>query len=318
MLATWLRFRKGKRAKKNVIAFEADLATNLLDLHISLRDKTYAHEGYAAFTVADPKPRNIHKASVRDRVLHHLIYHHLYPYFDRRFIFDSYSCRNGKGTHRALARFRTFARAVSRNNTRTCWVLKGDIRKFFASIDHAVLKGILAHHITDTDFLWLIEQVIDSFHSTRPGMGLPLGNLTSQILVNIYMHEFDRFVKQELRLKRYIRYADDFVVLSEDKKGLENVLPQMMTFLHERLHLELHPNKVSIHTFASGIDFLGWTHFPYHRTLRSSTRKKIERVMRCFPKPETYASYRGLLAHGNTYLLRKRNGLIEPHDILHP
>ena len=285
--------------------FESRLADNLTELHEMLIARTYEHAGYFAFNISDPKPRNIHKATVRDRVLHHLIYKELYWYFDTRFIHDSYSCRKNKGTHRAFERFKTFADRVSKNNTRTCYVLKCDIKKFFASIDHEVLRTILRRHIEDEEILWLINQVIKSFHTTREGVGLPLGNLTSQLLVNIYMHEFDMYVKQELRAKYYIRYADDFVFLSEDKVYLEELLPKINDFLNTNLKLELHPNKVYIKTYASGVDFLGWVHFPYHRQIRTTTKLKVIRRLKGYPKPETISSYRGLLVHGDTYKLQK-------------
>lgn len=238
--------------------------------------------------------------------MHHLLYKALYPYFERRFIYDSYSCREEKGAHRAMDRFDLFARQVSRNHTRTCYVLKCDIRKFFANIDHAILERLLKFHIEDVEVRMLLHIVIASFKSIAPGKGLPLGNLTSQLLVNVYMHEFDRYVKQELRIRHYIRYADDFVILSEDRNFLVDLLPKLETFLQNRLGLMLHPDKVSIETYASGVDFLGWVHFPHHRQIRTTAKRKIIRNMRGYPKSETIASYRGLLAHGNTYRLRKR------------
>jgi retron-type reverse transcriptase len=306
LLSTWERFLRGKKHKKDVIKFQAELATNITSLYTALKDRTYAHGPYSAFNVSDPKPRNIHKATVRDRVLHHLIYKELYWYFHFRFIHDSYSCRKEKGTHRALDRFNEFAGQVSKNHTRTCFALKCDIRKFFASIDHGVLKEILKRHIADPEILWLINQVVSSFHTTAPGIGLPLGNLTSQLLVNIYMHEFDMYMKQELRVKHYLRYADDFAILSDDKKYLEELLPKIGLFLRERLKLQLHEHKVYIKTYASGVDFLGWVHFPKHRQIRIASKRKIIRVMSGYPKRETISSYRGLLSHGDTYNLQKR------------
>lgn len=311
LLVTWERFIRGKRNKRDVIRFQAELADNLLFLYKSLADRTYEHGSYATFNVSDPKPRNIHKALVRDRVLHHLIYKELYWYFDTRFIFDSYSCRKHKGTHKALERFKEFAGKVSKNHTRTCYVLKCDIKKFFASIDHDTLRSILERHIADPEILWLIDQVVKSFHTTREGVGLPLGNLTSQLLVNVYMHEFDMFMKQELREKYYIRYADDFIVLSHDKKRLEGILPLMEKFLIEKLKLSLHEHKVYIKTYSSGVDFLGWIHFPKHRQIRTTTKRKIVRNLKGYPKPATVSSYRGLLGHGNTYKVRKRVGVAE-------
>jgi len=306
LLLTWERFLRGKRHKRDVIQFQAELGTNITSLYMDLRNKTYVHGSYSAFNISDPKPRNIHKATVRDRVLHHLVYKELYWHFHNRFIHDSYSCRKYKGTHKALDRFRDFARKVSKNHTRTCFVLKCDIRKFFASIDHATLMKILERHIVDPGIRWLINQVVVSFHTTTPDVGLPLGNLTSQLLVNVYMHEFDMYIKQELRVKHYIRYADDFVILSDDKKYLEDMLPKLHLFLNEKLKLTLHEHKVYIKTYDSGVDFLGWVHFPYHRQIRTTTKRKIIRMMKGYPKRESVSSYRGLLSHGDTYELWER------------
>jgi len=285
--------------------YELNLSDNVIRLHKILADKSYQHSGYFAFHVSDPKPRSIHKATVQDRVVHHLIYKELYWYFDKKFIHDSYPCRVNKGVHRANDRFKAFAGKVSKNNTRTCYILKCDIKKFFASVDHGILKHILSRHVQDQDILNLIYNIIDSFYSTHKGVGLPLGNLTSQLLVNIYMHEFDMYMKQELRAKYYLRYADDFVIMSDDRIYLENILLEIEIFLHRKLKLVLHDHKVSIETYASGVDFLGWVHFPYHKQLRTVTKRNIIRKLHKHAKPETIASYRGLLSHGDTYKLKK-------------
>ncbi len=308
LLEAWKEFVSGKRKKADVQEFSLHLMDNILSLHDNLRNRAYVHGGYQAFNICDPKPRNIHKAQVRDRLLHHAIYRILYPFFDRSFIADSYSCRIDKGTHKAINRFRSFAYKVGKNNTRTCWVLKCDIRKFFANIDHSILKKILSRHIPNKDILWLLNRVIDSFEA-KPGVGLPLGNLTSQLLVNIYMNEFDRFMKHKLKARYYIRYADDFVILSEDKERLESLLLNIRAFLSERLALELHPDKVSIKTLASGVDFLGWVHFPDHRVLRTTTKKRMIKRVQEHPTEETISSYLGLLKHGNTVKIKKRHGI---------
>ncbi len=300
LLLAWQEFLSGKKQRKDVLHFEQYLMKNIIELHQELAAKKYVHSSYDAFSIADPKPRNIHKASVRDRLLHHAIYRELYPFFDKTFIADSYSCRQMKGTHKALQRFRFFSNKVSKNNTRTAWVLKCDIRKFFASIDQAVLIEILKTYIVDQDIIDLLLEIIGSFHSTEEGKGLPLGNLTSQLLVNIYMNEFDQFVKHKIKAIYYIRYADDFVFLSDDKAMLETILPQVSTFLEERLKLSLHPDKVFIKTLASGVDFLGWVHFPDHRVVRTVTKRRMFRGIRAKEgRVETIQSYLGLLQHGN-------------------
>lgn len=303
----WSNFICGKKNKKDVANFALAFSSNILELHTELSNKTYKHGLYEAFCISDPKPRSIHKATVRDRLLHHAIYRILYPIFDKKLIYDSYSCRYQKGTHKAVSHFGKFVAKVSRNHTRTAWVLKCDIKKFFANIDQDVLLKILSEHIQDKDIMWLLSQVIVSFNSGIPGKRLPLGNLTSQLLVNIYMNEFDQFVKHELKVKYYIRYADDFVVLYPDRLYLERILPLMQGFLMEKLKLTMHPNKISIRTLASGVDFLGWVHFPKHRVLRSSTKKRMfKNVKAKASKPETVQSYLGLLSHGNTQKLRHK------------
>jgi RNA-directed DNA polymerase len=285
--------------------FERDLMENIISLHCDLAEKTYRHRGYEAFKIYDPKPRDIHKASVRDRILHRALYRKLYPFFDRIFISDSFSCRLEKGTHKAIKRFQTFAYKVSRNHTRTTWVFKCDIRKFFASIDQTILLEILAEYISDKDILSLLSEIIASFSSTEKGIGLPLGNLTSQLLVNIYMNEFDQFMKHKVKAKYYIRYADDFVVFSRDRAWLEGSIPLITDFLWWRLRLRLHPDKISINTIAGGVDYLGWVHFPDHRVLRTSTKRRMfKNIKDKKDKSETVQSYLGLLKHGNTYKLR--------------
>ena len=297
---------RGKRKRKDVAEFSLNFTDNIFSLHRELADKTYRHGGYQAFKINDPKPRDIHKALVRDRLVHHAIYRILCLYFDRKFIFDSYSCRIGKGTHRAINRFRYFSRKVSRNNTKQCWILKCDIRKFFANIDHKILKNILAKCIADENVLWLLAQIIDSFSTEgKVGVGLPLGNLTSQLFVNIYMNEFDQFIKRELKVKYYIRYADDFVIIYQDKNYLENLISEISEFLETKLKLSLHSDKVFIKTLNSGMDYLGWVNFLHYRVLRTSTKRRILKNIQNKPTAETLNSYLGLLKHGNTKELQE-------------
>ncbi len=289
---------------------------NLLSLHEELRNDTYRHGGYYRFKINDPKPRIIHKASVRDRLVHHAIYRKLYPFFDKTFIGDSYSCRLRKGTHKAMNRFKQFAHQLSANDTKTVWVLKCDIRKFFDSIDHDILLQLLGERIADEKALALLKQVIDSFSIQnsisrtvgRPSnsptkAGLPLGNLTSQLLVNVYMNEFDQWVKHKLQSRQYVRYADDFIFLSRDRQKLVEMIVLIADFLSQRLRLQLHPTKLFLNTVSSGMDFLGWVHFSRHTVLREAAKRRMIKTIMANPKVAVFDSYQGLLSHGNAYQL---------------
>jgi retron-type reverse transcriptase len=310
LLDAWKEFLSGKKKKADVLIFQRNLMQNIISLHNDLETKTYEHSKYEAFNISDPKPRVIHKAKVRDRLLHHAIYRLLYPFFDKTFIPDSYSCRAGKGTHKAGERFNDFYLKVSKNNTKQVWVLKCDIRKFFDSINHEILLNILDSYIPDKEIMELLKRIISSFYKKEAGTGLPLGNLTSQLFVNVYMNVFDQFVKHKLKARYYIRYSDDFVIVSDNKRYLEDILVKISDFLTEKLKLSLHPKKVSINTFSSGVDFLGWVNFSDHKVLRTTTKKKMFRRLRESQKEETTASYLGMLEHGNTEKLKNniKNG----------
>jgi len=305
LLVAWQEFLSGKRKKSDVQKFGFNLADNIIGLHNDLANGDYRHGGYQQFRISDPKPRIIHKASVRDRLLHHAIHRILYPHFDRLFICDSFSCRVGKGTHAALNRFKRLCFKVSKNNTRTCWVLKGDIRKFFASVDQLILANIIEKYIGDIKAINLLKEVIFSFNSGTAGKGIPLGNLTSQIFANIYLNEMDQYLKQVLRVEEYIRYADDFVILSEDKEQLSSLIPRIKLFLENKLKIELHSEKVFIKTVYSGVDFLGWVHFGDHRVLRSVSKKRMFYKIKRNSCNEALQSYLGLLVHGNAFKLKQ-------------
>ena len=305
LLLAWKEFVIGKTSRKDVQEFKDSLMENIFSLNNDLFHLTYKHEGYQAFNISDPKPRNIHKATVRDRLLHHAIHRILYPFFDKTFISDSFSCRMNKGTHKAIKRFQSFAYKESNNDTQTIYILKGDIEKFFDSIDHKILINILEEYIKDKKTILLLKEIINSFH-LRPNTGLPLGNLTSQLFANIYMNKLDQFIKHKLKVKYYIRYSDDFVILSQNKEYLKKLIPQIKYFLEKELKLELHPNKISIKTFRSGQDFLGWINFPDHRILRNVTKKRMFKKIKANPKEEVISSYLGLLSHGNSMKLKSR------------
>ncbi len=303
LLEAWQEFVQGKRSRADVQEFEFHLIPNLFLLHERLKTMAYSHSPYEAFVILDPKKRNIHKATVADRIVHRAIYRKLYQSFDCVFITDSFSCRLGKGTHRALDRFTQFACESSQNHRKVAWVLKCDVRKFFASVEHDVLLGIVDEYIADKRIVWLLENIVRSFSSGIEGIGLPLGNLTSQLLANVFLNVFDQFIKHRLHVKHYIRYADDFVIFSRDREYLEDVLVLLQDFLSSELRLQLHPDKVELRTFASGVDFLGWVHFPDHRVLRTTTKRRMLKAIGNGATKEAVASYKGLLSHGNTFKL---------------
>ena len=312
MCSSWENFRYGKTKKPDVKEFEKDLKNNLNALQKELKTQTYVHSPYTTFFVKDPKLRKINKACVRDRVVHHAVFSKLYPIFDRAFIFDSYSCRIDKGTHRAVRRLHDFFRKESRNNSRQVYVLKCDVRKFFDSIDQDILMGLLRRRVKDSGVLWLLDQIIKSFSS-----GLPLGNITSQLFSNIYLNELDIFIKHDLQVKYYIRYCDDFVILRANQQYLEDLIPGINDFLKTRLKLSLHPNKVIIRPYRQGIDFLGYVSFPNHTALRLKTKKRMFKKMALKHKSlavgevtkkhfmQTLQSYLGMLKHCNAYKVIK-------------
>lgn len=320
LLAAWDAFKPGKRDKPDVQQFEYKLEDNLFQLHRDLAGKRYRHGPYHAFYIRDPKVRHIHKAEVRDRIVHHALCKHLSAIFEPTFIADSYSAQIAKGAHRAVRRLQTFARSVRQTHGQ-CFVLKCDIRKFFPSLDHAILREIIARRIKDPDALWLAECIVESFTSefSKPGesKGAPIGNLTSQLFANIYMNEFDQFVKQELRVKRYIRYTDDFVILHQDVGYLRELKQIIGNFLETKLKLSLHPHKVQIRKYHQGIDFLGYVSLPHARVLRTKVKRRMFKKLHWrvrqfkdgmiteFEFMQSVSAYLGILIHANAYELEE-------------
>lgn len=299
----WREFRRGKRKSLEVQQFEFTLEERLFQLHELLESRAYVIDPYVDFYVRDPKLRHIHKASVRDRVLFQAVFRVLYPIFDRSFFFDSYASRTEKGIYAALDRLDVFTRKASENYQRPVWGLKCDIRKFFDSVDHEILICLIIRKVKDADCLRLIAKIIGSFEKT-PGKGLPLGNVTSQLFANIYLHELDFYIKERLRVKYYLRYCDDFLIIDRSPKDFADILRDIQSFLASALKLELHPRKVSTRRAVQGIDFLGWVHFPYHRLLRTATKRRVMCSISISPDFPALQSYMGLLSHGNTRDLR--------------
>lgn len=230
--------------------------------------------------------------------VHQLIVSAIEPLFEPQFIFDSFSCRKNKGTHAAVTRLRTFLRRVSKNNTRTVYALKCDIKQFFASVDQQVLRELLIGRVKDARLVKCIDEVIGSYEVTK-SKGIPLGNLTSQLFANVYMHQFDWFVKHKLKEKHYICYCDDFIILSTNRSYLESLIEPITQFLREELCLTVHPNKTELRSWNQGIDFLGYVLKPNATVPRHKTKKRaINRTT-----PENISSYLGLCGHADEYEL---------------
>lgn len=318
---------RGKRGRPDVATFEYHLEDELIELRDALREKTYRPGPYRRYTIREPKERVISAAPYRDRVAHHALCQVIEPYFERRFIGDSYASRLGKGTHKALDRCASLARHYP-------YVLRCDIVQFFPSIDHAILRRELGRVIGDQDVLWLCDRILagganetsdqyapvlyvgDDDDFTQRPRGLPIGNQTSQFWANVYLNALDQFVKRDLRCEGYIRYVDDFVLLAEDKATLHHWKRAVIAFL-ATLRLSLHEAESGVFPVATGIPFLGFRVYPDHRRLRRRNGMAFARRYRRLRAAYTAgqisferltASVRGWVAHaahGDTYGLRR-------------
>lgn len=311
LFQAWNGFKKGKRNKKDVQFFERNLEDNLFKLYNQLLNKTYNHSNYTAFNIYDPKFRHIHKAMVKDRIVHHALVSIIEPLFDKTFVYDSYSCRKGKGLHRAMKRLFLFTRKVSKNYTDSCFILKLDIKKFFATVDHQILMGLLQRKIHDQDLRWLLSNIIESFHSEYGiGKGIPIGNLTSQIFANVYLDKLDKFVKEDLSIKYYIRYADDFAIPAKDSVLLDNLVLKINNFLQTELKLSLHKDKIIIRKLSQGIDFLGYIILPHYILPRTKTKrrifKKLTQKVNSSKFEQSLQSYLGYLGHAESFKLKQQ------------
>jgi RNA-directed DNA polymerase len=314
--------RRGKRYKSDVITFEIDLANNLWEIKRRLDDGSYAVSGYKRFMIHDPKTREIQALCYADRIVQHSLCDNvLTPFFERRLIYDNCACREGKGTHFGMNRLAEFMREHYRQHGAQGWILKADVRKFFQSIDHGVLKSMLARTIPDPAVQRLLESIIDSFEATT-GKGLPMGNQTSQLFALYYLDPLDRLIKERLHIKHYTRYMDDMVLLHPDKSYLQECLRQMRELCYNDLKLELN-EKTQIFPIRHGVDYIGW-HFYLTDTgkvikrLRTQNKKRLKRRMKGLQKgyaegrlelediKRSMASTNGHLAHGHTYRLKSK------------
>lgn len=274
----YIKARRCKRYKGDVLLFSANLEEELITLQNELIWGTYRTGRYRRFTVYEPKTREIAALPFRDRVLHHAVCNIVEPLFERKFIKDSYACRAGKGTHAGSSRLVNFLRRAQRGWGKL-YCLKADISKYFPSIDHDVLKRIVRRTIRCKRTLSLINEIIDS---SGEGKGLPIGNLTSQLFANVYLNELDHLVKEEMKIKFYLRYMDDFVILHNDKKQLHQRMADIEGFLKHKLRLELNP-KTSVFQVLRGVDFLGYRTWATHKLLRKrgivGMRRRLKRLM---------------------------------------
>jgi retron-type reverse transcriptase len=322
ILLAYQNASRGKRGRGATAAFESLLADNLLDLQKELMGRSYEPGGYHSFHIHEPKKRLISAAPFRDRVVHHALCNVTVPYFERLFIPESYANRRGKGTHRALDRGTRFARRYQ-------YVLQCDVKQFFPSIDHAVLREILLKMLPDESVMWLVDGILasgrgvlseeyemmyfpddDLFAVQRP-RGLPIGNLTSQWWANCYLHPFDQFVKRELGCRGYLRYVDDFLLFSNSKHQLLEWRGRIIRRL-ERFRLTLHEGSAYPKPATEGIPFLGFRVFPDHRRLKSrkghAFRRKLSRLIHTAPQEQIRAAVQGWINHvryGDTFGLRR-------------
>ena len=331
LVAAAKKAQKGKRFHENVGRFNVNLEHELIRLRRELLEKSYQPGRYREFLIYEPKKRTISAAPYCDRVVHHALCNVIAPLFERTFIFDSYANRVGKGTHQAVLRYQEFCR-------KNAFALKADVKKYFPSIDHEILKGEVRRTIACPDTLWLIDRIIDGGNEQEPineyfpgddlftpferRRGLPIGNLTSQFFANVYLNRFDHFVKEILRCPFYLRYVDDSVILGNDKRWLWEIKAQMEAFL-EKNRLRLHEHKCQVRRTDQGVTFLGFRVFPDFRLVRREnivrTRRRLRGLQAQFTAgelswDEVTRSVHGWLGHarfGDTYRLRER--LFEEH-----
>lgn len=314
----YLKARRGKRFREEVLEFTANLEENLITIQNELIWKTYRTGKYRQFYVYEPKVRLVLALPFKDRIVHHALCSVIEPIFEKAFIYDSYACRVGKGTHPGVDRLTGFLRRAQRIWERP-YCLKADIAQYFPTVDHKILLSLYRKKIRCPDILWLLTEIINSTaDADDPNpRGLPIGNLTSQLSANIYLNELDHFCKEVLRLRFYVRYMDDFVILHGDKRKLRLIKNEIQVFLNDRLRLEYN-GKTAIFPISQGINFLGYRIWPTHRLLRKNSIKRMRQKLKGFEKgyaagrvdrKEVEASLRSWLGHCqhcDSYNLRRR------------
>lgn len=306
--------RKCKRHRKDVLIFTKDKEENLDKVREDIINLAYEPSKYHYFKVYEPKERQIMALPFYDRVVQHAINNVLEPIFDKRFISQSYACRKGKGMHAASDTLKEWLYEWNKYHPdQPLYAIKADIHHYFQSIDHAVLKTEIRKVIKDAGVLALLDRIIDHNGNMPDGVGIPVGNLTSQLFANIYLDALDQFIKHELGVEAYIRYMDDFVILSPDKEQLRNWLARIEQFLREELKLEFNP-KTTILAAKNGIDFVGYKHRATHRKVRKDSIKRIKRTIKKCESgkitkeqlQKSIQSWTGHAGHADSYNLRKK------------
>jgi len=267
----YLEARRSKRYRPDVLRFAESLEDNLFALQAAMIEKTWTPGPQREFIVREPKLRAIQAPPFADRVVHHALVAVVGPHFERRFISDSFACREGNGTQAAVARVQHFLRVAKRNHGDGLYVVKADISKYFASIQHHILMDEVERVISDPDVLWLWRQVISGY-GHEAGLGLPVGALTSQLGANIVLNRLDHIVKDDMGVRFYARYMDDFVAVLPDKASAQRVLREMERIVNS-LGLSLNP-KTAIHPWQRGIDFCGYRIWPTHILPRKRNIKR--------------------------------------------
>ena len=277
--------RKCKRYRPEVLKFEQNREINLLKAISDIRNQTYHAGRYYCFKVYEPKERLIMALPFYDRVIQHMIVNIIEPLFEKRFIFHSYACRKEKGVHEASETLSTWLYALQIKQGKKIYAIKADIHHYFQSIDHEILKEEVRRYISDKQALRLLDHIIDHNGIYPDGVGIPVGNLTSQLFANVYLNILDHYVKHELHARYYIRYMDDFIILGEDPRQLRAMLDDINVFVEERLKLHLNP-KTTIIAAKNGVDFVGYRHFAGFKIVRKQATRRLKKLLRAFETGE--------------------------------
>lgn len=265
----WIKARQGTGWNAETQRFCFHLERELLILQEELRSGFYQPQNFRFFSIRDPKPRTISVAPFRDRVVHHALVQVLMPVFEPGFIFHSYATRVDKGTHRAIKTAQSFVR-------RYPWYYKLDILHFFETVDHGVMLQAIAHKVKDRSILALAEKIIR--HPQLP-RGLPIGNLTSQFFANVYLNGLDHFIKEQLAVKGYLRYMDDFVLFADDKSLLQQQVRQVDEYVSLRLQLRLKRKACWLNRSSQGLSFLGMRIFPsFLRHCTANRQRSLHKI----------------------------------------